>query len=249
MRNIYSTNSSIPLNNKLSYKNNSHYIKISSASIDNIIDASFDHNLYTFINFEGYLANAKYEPLYSYEIFFLVTGFVEYGIDLLLKQLSTSNSSAKQSINNNESISSFINEFYLDTFDIKKASFNQKEDTNDFATADDDLYENYKRWFNSTYNNVACCSPSQFKNVLKDLYKERPAKKNSSLENDDELSQRYLKLNKMSCRGVSGLKFQKDKFDSFLTDKQKQTLDPSEKKRLFNTYLSSLFTKYSPYSK
>ncbi len=239
-------------NDKLTYRSNSHYVKIYQTSND--IPNGSDTIPHDVIICGSKLQNANYDPLDAYELFFLVTGFLNYGISLLGHDLiaeSTTNYEKHSIPDPNETIYSFIKEFYIDTFDFKKANHSQKDDSNDFADAEDDIYPRYKEWFNTLYKDISVSNTTKFKDKLKDMYIERKAGKDlkclTNTEQESELAHRYLKNNKSNHRGISGLKFNETGFQTFLNTSQQMTLNISENKTAFGQYMAEIFDNYSPY--
>jgi hypothetical protein len=247
------------LKNKLTYRSNCHYIKICS-SLDNTGIKQDDNISFNTINCINILSNFKYIPLEAHELFFLTTGFLDYGVDCLLQidqckcpidDPSTIHDEMHP-IDDSTVILQFIENFYKDTFSLHKANIIQKEDLNDFVAADNDLYENYANWFRITYKQDIVCNNSVFKNILKKHYGVRPDTKElkalSAEEQQHALSNRYYKNNEVQQRGVSGLKLNKSHLDAFFENTKKSSTDATTQKQLFAKYMNNLFENYSPYS-
>lgn len=242
-------------NDKLTYRSNAHYIKIceniNKLRFNGAAELSYDH-----IICSGKLQDAKYEALDAYELFFLVTGFLNYGISLLVSNLTVEDETCENHVtpDQNETIFEFIKKFYDDTFDFKKASFSQKDDENGFAAIDTDIYPNYKEWFNSAYPGIQVCNNKQMRGKLKSIYIERKAGSElnnlSEAKRKEELNHRYYKNNKSDCRGISGLKLNETKFQEFLNQSQKTAQDRDVNRRIFAEYIQKeIFDKFSPYNK
>lgn len=95
---------------KLSLKSNAHYIRINNQLND------FNLNDYE-ISYEGIfcddnLSNAVYDNLDQYELFFMLTGFVNYGIDLMTRSEAEDNNPVLSVI---EAVNQFIDEMCEDT--------------------------------------------------------------------------------------------------------------------------------------
>jgi len=241
-------------NNKLTYRSNAHYINICHTI--NELDVKGTGGLfYDTIICSGKVHNACYEPLDAYELFFLVSGFLNYGISLLGYDFTIEDAIyTKHSVpNQTETIRNFITEFYDDTFDLKKANHSQKADSNDFADIDNDIYPTYKKWFNLLYKNATACTADFLKSKLKDIYIERKVAKNltclSKVERQAELTHRYFKNNKTDHRGISGLKLNKLTLQIFLNNCQQMLCEETTTKNTFANYLQQeIFDKYSPYN-
>ncbi|MEN6565521.1 MAG: hypothetical protein ABFC57_04410 [Veillonellales bacterium] len=234
-------------NDKLIYRSNSHYIKICQANkTDNI-----PHDT---IFCSGKLDDKRYIPLDDYERFLLVTGFLNFGISLLGHDLTDEPAIyVKHSIPHEEdTISIFIKNFYDDTFDLKKASHSQKDDSNNFADAND-MYPNYKTWFTTLYKDKPVCSMAKFKKSLSTLYRDRKVGKAleclSKTAQEEQLKNRYLKNNDNDHRGISGLKFNEPNFQKFLDNSRSSTDNTKGTKSAFESYIKKeIIDKYSPYN-
>lgn len=239
------------INDKLTYRSNSHYVKICKTPND-IRFKGTDKIPYDTIICSGNLNEYHYIPLDAYELFFLVTGFLNYGISHMGQDLTSEKgtNTTRYITNQDDTIAKFIEEFYIDTFDIKKANHSQKDDYNDFVDADDEMYPKYKEWFNIVYKDIPACNTTKFKQRLRALYQDRTSGKDlKSLNKTDlrkELAHRYLKNHQTDHRGVSGLKLDEIRFEKFLEKSQNHDTDDS--KLAFEKFMQKIYEEYSLYN-
>ncbi|MEN6412789.1 MAG: hypothetical protein ABFC84_08500 [Veillonellales bacterium] len=235
------------INSILTYRSNSYYIKIVQ-SVNDLFKNSAEIAHDTIVC-EGNTYETAYNRLDAYELFFLVTGFLAYGINLIEEKLTEEPSPSVLSAQE-ECIADFFNEFYIQTFDPEKANHSQKDDSNDFVDAND-MYLNYKKWFTIVNREFSACSISKFRNHLKTAYGERlTGKELAKLNKSDQkkqLKNRYLKNNETDHRGISGLKFNESKFKKFLEDSSQGLDDEVARKQAFEKFFFSEVLSFCPY--
>lgn len=228
---------------KLSYKSNAHYIRINENIKDNCLG---DYNVpYDTILFNGDLSNAIYEPLDDYELFFLVTGFINYGLDLLsqpdLKPIASQPAPL-------ELVNEFIGNFCSDTTNTVSPTEipNIEDETRRLAAAKElditqlpfthveILAEFFNEWCAIAHNDI-----SYEENVIKKTFI------------DKYPSIFYLKKKAMTplgkskeARGLYGLKFEYDKFIKFKNAETSSIQSDQSAPKEFISFLENILTDY-----
>ena len=236
-----------PYFGKLQYRSNAHYIRINQ----NIRQSGIENYniLYDIIHCDGNLTNAIYEPLEDYELFFLVTGFVNYGIDLLSQpdsELSTTLPTP------NELVDEFIESFCIDTtntISLAREISGLEDEAKRLAVAKDEgitqlsfthvdtLIDYFDKWCAIAYQ---------------DIHYDKTTIKNCFINKYPKVF--YLKKRALTpsgkskdARGIYGLKFEIDKFKSFTNtaDTQFTKASPEE----FISYMGNIIANYLPVDK
>jgi hypothetical protein len=231
---------------QLRYRSNAHYIRINQDINQNGLGS---YNItYDTIICNGNLSNALYEPLDDYELFFLVTGFVNYGIDLLSEETIKP---ATPQITPLELVNEFINKFCSDTTNTipqPPETSEIKDDKERLSIAKelgitklpfthvDTLVEYFIKWCKIAHENITHYD----ENVIKDTF----VNKYPNIF--------YLKKKAMipsgrpkDARGIYGLNFEHQKFINFTnTDKlptQPDNSSPEEFVSFFRNILNLYF--------
>lgn len=234
-----------PILGKMSHKSNAHFIRINE-SVDDLNLG--DYNILNDkIFLEGNLANIEYEPLHYYELFFLVTGFVQYGLDLLL---TSEESPTIQEIRSSQLVDEFIMNFCFDQAkDIKVpaqyANTKSDEDLKQLRqelnitdlefTHTGTLYENFKIWMKICHKNIPCCPLAEFRSTLEQKY--HPAFYTKKMKKVDGKPK--------DARGLYGVSVDKDKFNNLQAKQDNSESSPSERKDLFLDQLEEILKKYA----
>lgn len=229
----------------MSHKSNAHFIRINE-SVDDLNLG--DYNILNDkIFLEGNLANIEYEPLHYYELFFLVTGFVQYGLDLLL---TSEESPTIQEIRSSQLVDEFIMNFCFDQAkDIKVpaqyANTKSDEDLKQLRqelnitdlefTHTGTLYENFKIWMKICHKNIPCCPLAEFRSTLEQKY--HPAFYTKKMKKVDGKPK--------DARGLYGVSVDKDKFNNLQAKQDNSESSPSERKDLFLDQLEEILKKYA----
>jgi hypothetical protein len=226
----------------LSYKSNAHYIRINETIKDNGLG---DYNIpYDTILFNGDLSNAIYEPLNDYELFFLVTGFINYGLDLLsqpdLKPIVSQPAPL-------ELVNEFIGNFCSDTTNtISPTEPNIEDETKRLDAAKelgitqlpfthiDILAEFFNEWCAIAHNDI-----SYEENVIKNTFIDK-------YPNIFYFKKRAMTpLGKSKeARGLYGLKFEYDKFIKFKNAKASSIASDQSTPEKFIPYFENILTNY-----
>lgn len=202
------------LTGKLTYRSNAHYIFIRESIHDKLYENY--HNKADTID----LSNSSdtpciYQPLYLYEIFFLISGFVYYGIDLILNGNTADSNSSE-------------NDFF-DIFIKKYCSITNNEEDYTYIKF---LYEDYSQLALS--NKSLKLSNNDFKGNLKRLFNDLEIKKLNKTINGQRID----------ANAYIGLKFNKAAYDNDLQASSKNTTSINSNNEFYR-YLENILNCYS----
>ena len=254
-----------PVFGKVSYRSNIQYIHIfdNKKLLANNALSDIPHST---IHFEGDLSSAIYEPLAPYELFFLVTGFLRYALDLL----SDSNDDSIDVIHSSSPLPSlgvlidgFISEFCEDkTVGISREQINQiplskitgskneKErkiqaeklgiDKLDFSFSKD-LYESFCKWIQVSYPSLDIFKEKDFTNKLLEKYHILFYNKKYDTGLNGE---------KREARGFYGITLNIELLDRFLytTQQKKEAVSQQMLQSKFTEYFNEIISKYSKFN-
>lgn len=207
-------------NTKFYFKSNAHYIfirRFQEASIKKILPSDT-----TCIQLSSSLWNVKYSPLEFYELFFLVTGFVEYGIEQLFS-LSLTDGPA----NSTTSSLDFITAYCIETRDINDVCLTKE------------LYKQYIKHTEQvpdSYQSFASVFKTAFPNLEYKGGKQRIDRRKST---------KFGKAHSATGHGYIGLKFDAEKYNKDLQLRQTKQ-SPLSASEDFNHYIEQLIEDYYP---
>ena len=207
-------------NTKFCFKSNAHYIfirRFQEASIQKILPPDA-----TCIRLSSSLWDLKYFPLEFYELFFLVTGFVEYGIEQLF-----SISLADGPANSTTSSLDFITTYCIETRDINDVCLTKE------------LYEKYVKYTEQvpdSYQSFASVFKTAFPNLEYKSGKQRIDRRKST---------KFGKAHSATGHGYIGLKFDAEKYNKDLQLRQTKQ-SPLSASEDFNHYIEQLIKDYYP---
>lgn len=232
-----------PYFGELRYRSNAHYIRINQDISQSRLE---NYNIaYDTILCNGNLSNAIYEPLDDYELFFLVTGFVNYGIDLLTKIECEPEPSKLTPL---ELVNEFIDNFCIDTtntISINSETFEIKSETKRTSIAKelgimqlpfthiDTLAEYFTKWCNITHKDILY-DEKVIKNTFIDkfpniFYFKKKATTPSGKEKD--------------ARGIYGLKFEQHRFITYCNTID-SSIDSENSVEIFISYFEKILNDY-----
>lgn len=207
-------------NTKFYFKSNAHYIfirRFQEASIQKILPPDA-----TCIRLSSSLWDSKYSPLEFYELFFLVTGFVEYGIEQLFS-LSLADGPA----NSTTSSLDFIAAYCIETRDINDVCLTKE------------LYKQYIKHTEQvpdSYQSFASVFKTAFPNLEYKGGKQRIDRRKST---------KFGKAHSATGHGYIGLKFDAEKYNKDLQLRQTKQ-SPLSASEDFNRYIEQLIEDYYP---
>ncbi|MDN0046993.1 hypothetical protein QVN49_08210 [Megasphaera hexanoica] len=205
---------------KFYFKSNAHYIfirRFQESSIKKFLPPDT-----TCIRLSSSLWDSKYPPLEFYELFFLVTGFVEYGIQQLFS-LSPTNSNTSSTAASLD----FISAYCIET-----------RDTNDVCLTKE-LYEKYVKYTEQVPDSYSAFS-AVFKTAFPNL-----EYKDGKQRIDRRKSTKFGKAHSATGHGYIGLKFDEEKYTEDLQLRQtgQSLLSTSEDS---DHYIEQLIDDYYP---
>lgn len=197
----------------INYQSPAHYIRICQDLSSVGFNTATTSLQYDTIDCTGNLENAVYEKLDSYELFFLVTGFLNYGLDLLYNETIPQ----KKIINHKEEIDKFISEYC-------------EEDSSDNNTFTEIFYQKYTKWFNMKIPLEQEISKTDFIKYIKAKYNDR-YKKIEGKHNGQ----------RKSANGIKNLLLHEDKVDEFIKNYHAEPFSKENFIEYFQIILNSYF--------
>ncbi len=205
---------------KFYFKSNAHYIFIrrpQEAAIKKILPPDT-----ACIRLSSSLWDLKYSPLAYYELFFLMTGFVEYGINLLFSLAPDQGTAASTT-----SCLDFITTYCIETRDITDVCLTRELYT---------YYINYTGQVLDSYQSFSSVFKTAFPNLTYKDGKERI---------DQRKSTKLGKSHSATGHGYIGLKFDAEKYRKDLQLRQTES-SPLSVSEDFDQYINQLIQEYFP---